>query len=62
MRWTRNKEWVLFFLLLLLSFVIGGAHEYGNRLLFATLMEKEGLAEREREIENKEGEKCLQWS
>lgn len=39
-----------------------GAHEYGNLLLFATLLEKEGLAEREREIENKEGEKCLQWS
>lgn len=39
-----------------------GSHEYGNRLLFATLMEKEGLAERERERENKEGEKYLQWS
>lgn len=46
----------MFFILLSLSFVIRRPHEYGNRLLFATLMEKEGLMERETggEVEYKE--------
>lgn len=62
MRWKRNKEWVLSFLLLSLSFVIRRPHEYGNQLLFATLMEKEGLMGQSQK-RGKRGEKCvwLRW-